>query len=620
MFIEFAEGKKFAASNADISDSIEAFSDCGYLIEDNEVIVDIDHVDKNIIKILIKKFNIKTQIVWTDRGCHLYYLKPNDWTKRAKGVVPFGIEVEFKTAENTKNGITIKRFGQVRDIDNEGNREVLPYYFRAGFGNNRYQLLLKQNTKDSISLGEGDGRNNALHTLKSKIQKYPDHVQVLDFINKYIFDEPLPDKEFDVVARFEDFTGQKDQETLTADTIIKHHKVVKYNGDLYFFDDDHYDNDNDRLKRLVYRYCPDVKTSYIDEVIKQMDYRCEVIPNDKVFEIKFNNGVLYKGEFYECEFTDFTPYTINVDYDPNAEPVREVDDYLTLLTDGDENYKLLIGEILGHILITDKEVKRLHPKFFIFVGDGGNGKGTLLQVIKSIVGADNCSALSIQNMADEKYFNQMSGRLANLGDDIEDAAINPKQMKHLKNISSCDPVEMRKLYENSRTVELVISLIFTSNHILKAFEKGESYKRRVMWLPMYNKPIKKEKTFISKLTSHKALKYWVRLAVEGYHRLYNNDDFTESQSVNEFNKEYHYDNDSTIAFVEYLSDEEIEGKKPKDVYEQYELWAEENGENKLSKKALNQTILSMRGFVSQQKWNSQKQRPQRVFVKEKKKE
>ena len=50
---------------------------------------------------------------------------------------------------------------------------------------------------------------------------------------------------------------------------------------------------------------------------------------------------------------------------------------------------------------------------------------------------------------------------------------------------------MRQLYKQSEDVELTCTLIFTSNHILKSFEKGESYKRRVVWLPMYSKPTKR---------------------------------------------------------------------------------------------------------------------------------
>ena len=53
------------------------------------------------------------------------------------------------------------------------------------------------------------------------------------------------------------------------------------------------------------------------------------------------------------------------------------------LTNNDESYRTLLFEILGHTLIVDKEVKRMLAKFFIFIGGGGNGKGTLLQIHQS---------------------------------------------------------------------------------------------------------------------------------------------------------------------------------------------------------------------------------------------
>ena len=45
------------------------------------------------------------------------------------------------------------------------------------------------------------------------------------------------------------------------------------------------------------------------------------------------------------------------------------------------NYRKRLLEILAHPLIIDKEFKRMLAKFFIFIGGGGNGKGTLLLII-----------------------------------------------------------------------------------------------------------------------------------------------------------------------------------------------------------------------------------------------
>jgi len=193
-------------------------------------------------------------------------------------------------------------------------------------------------------------------------------------------------------------------------------------------------------------------------------------------------------------------------------------------------------------------------------------------------------------MTDERYFTTMQGKLANLGDDIQDEPLDNSQMKLLKNISTCDYVSTRELFKQSREVELTLSLVFTSNHVLKSFEKGESYKRRVIWMPMYSKPKKKDPKFISKLTTPEALEYWMRLMIEGYFRLYNNQTFSESVMVQKYNNDYHEENNGTLTFVRDHKVEDFIGIRSPDVYEEYVNWAEENGLNVQSRKILNATI------------------------------
>jgi putative DNA primase/helicase len=251
---------------------------------------------------------------------------------------------------------------------------------------------------------------------------------------------------------------------------------------------------------------------------------------------------------------------------------------------------LRLLEVLAHPLIVDKEFKRMLAKFFIFVGDGGNGKGTLLLIIRRILGQKNCSGLSIKQMVDERYFSTLENKLVNLGDDVQDEAINNEQMKVLKNISTCDYVAARNLFEQSREVELTLSLIFTSNHILKSFEKGEAYKRRVDWMPMFSKPTTKDRNFISKVTTPEALKYWLKLVVEAYMRIYKNQGFTESKVIAEFNEKYHSMNNNCIEYLEDRKPSDFIGKRALESYQEYEVWAEENGLNVHGKKLFQESL------------------------------
>lgn len=587
MYIEYKPGEKHTGkkdNQGEVSDRLDAFPDAGYILTERDIIVDIDNVPLDIIESMLKTFDIVTQTVYTTRGVHLYFRKPKGF-RGAESATAIGLEVEFKHKKNT-HSITVKQNGVERKTENKGVFQELPEFLQW---NRKFKSLL--------GMGDGEGRNQALYEHRMKMGNIKDWKKVLHFINEHVFAEPLNEKEMEALTRdIQIDTDAEDAESQIAGLLIQQYNVVLYLDTLYWRNEGEYSSDIGELRRLVYEYAPGKKTRFVDEVIRQLEYRCKQIDANGKFDIQLNNGILRDGKFIEVDYKDFTPFTIDVSYKADAAPVNVVDDYIDQLTGYDKDYRELLLEVMAHSLVVDKEFKRLLAKFFIMVGDGGNGKGSFLQVMRTILGGRNCTALSIQNMSDERYFTTMQGKLANLGDDIQDEPLDHTSMKQLKNISTCDYVSTRELFKQSREVELTISLVFTSNHILKSFEKGESYKRRVLWLPMYSKPKKKDPKFISKLTTPAALEYWMKLMIDGYFRLYENQTFTESVAVAKFNSDYHEENNGTLTFINDREPENFIGKRSPEVYEQYETWAIENGMNVQSKKVLNTTIEEVMGI------------------------
>ena len=76
MFVEYVPGTKHAGTKAERSESMDAFTDCGMLLTNEDVVIDIDHLPKDSIKAMISEFGLKTRTVWTDRGVHLWFRKP----------------------------------------------------------------------------------------------------------------------------------------------------------------------------------------------------------------------------------------------------------------------------------------------------------------------------------------------------------------------------------------------------------------------------------------------------------------------------------------------------------------------------------------------------------------
>lgn len=601
MYVKFKKGAKFTKKKGEdlaISDSLDYYDDAGYMLEDNEIVVDIDHVNKDVLEAMIKTFDIKTQYVWTDRGIHLYYKMPQGF-KRAKSNTPLGFEVEYKYSPGT-TAVTIKRDGKLREIHNEGVRENLPKFLMYG----KYDLLL--------GLEEGDGRNQALYNHKRKINLLKDRNKILKFINEHIFTTPLDDKEFETVIRDDGNEIEKDDVYIIYEMFTKEVKCYKYNGNIYHYNGKRFVTNEDELNRLIAPYVKGRKPKFTEDIKKLIDQNCELINKSEAFKIKVRNGYLEDGHFYPYEFTGFTPYYIDIDYDPVAPPVDRVDEYLTNLSDGNEEYREFILEVLGHCLITDPEFKRAIAKFFIFVGDGGNGKGTLLQIISKILGNENCTSLSIKDLTDERYLNNIIGKLANLGDDIQDIPINNDQLKILKNLSTCDTITLRQLYKDALSYQSSASLIFTSNHILHSFEKDEGYKRRVIWCPIFTKPKKVEPDFISKITTPEALNYWFKLIVEAYRRLYERGQFEKVKILDEYNEDYHRENNNVVIYLESIKKEQLLNKSVKATYDDYIIWAEENCFNVLSIRSFSSSV--MKTFELESKTKSINGKSVRIYA------
>ena len=86
MFVEYVPGTKHAGSKAERSETMDAFQDCGMLLNNEDVVIDIDHLPKESIKALISEFGLQTRTIWTARGVHLWFQKPSWLSRRKNGI------------------------------------------------------------------------------------------------------------------------------------------------------------------------------------------------------------------------------------------------------------------------------------------------------------------------------------------------------------------------------------------------------------------------------------------------------------------------------------------------------------------------------------------------------
>lgn len=586
-FIEFQPGEKYAKPGADKSDFTESFQDCGYLLTKDEIVIDIDHLPKGSIRELCKTFDIKTQIVWTNRGAHLYFKKPPRH-RRTDGVCRLGFEIEELTCTNRPNGVTVKRDGVLREIENAGAREALPDIF-----------TVSKRFEDLTGLSEGDGRNRKLYTHKMKLNNCEDWFRIIRFINEHVFDEPLPQKEFDSLSRAEQSEG--DQKTTdeadVAEQVIREFKCAKWASQVWFWSEKagKFISDDEELAAIIAKRIAVKDPNKVEKAMKWLRINAKKYPADYIFKIRLRNGFLADGKFTPIVVDDFTPHCIDIDYNPDAEPVPAIDEYLDQIvnepkyTQQDmQDYRNRLIEIMAYGLIVNPERVRVLSKFHILRGEGSNGKGTFLEIMKTIYQPENCSTLSIEDLADATRINSLTGKLVNLGDDVEDKPLGKTQFKHIKNITSADTVTIRRLYKEAESVVLQAKLIYTSNSDLRTVDKGHALERRMCWVPMFNTVRKPDPNFITKMTTPEALEYWMKLMVEAYVRLYKHG-WTESKICADYNGEYHRHNDISKMFIEELEKDDFLYKTRQEVLDMFDKWNTDD-DRKLNMRAFKQNI------------------------------
>ncbi|AZL15906.1 DNA primase family protein [Rickettsiales endosymbiont of Stachyamoeba lipophora] len=264
---------------------------------------------------------------------------------------------------------------------------------------------------------------------------------------------------------------------------------------------------------------------------------------------------------------------LNVDYDPNATAPR-CEQFLEEIFAYDpdkEIKKILILEMMGYMLLKDCRFE----KFFILVGEGGNGKSVLLNIIKSLLGADNISSVKLSQLADKFLTAELHGKLANIVTEIAEGEQLPDEA--IKTITSGERMIAQRKYQEPFEFEPYATPVFSTNHLPHSRDHSDAIDRRAIILP-FNRKFKREEidtVLPKKLEQEKAGIFNLILnALEG---LLSRGHFSIPPSSDELIREWKHATDQILQFLEQCCTLG-EGKvSSKELYQRYQSWAEDNG-------------------------------------------
>ena len=236
---------------------------------------------------------------------------------------------------------------------------------------------------------------------------------------------------------------------------------------------------------------------------------------------------------------------------------------------------MLLEELIGYTFYRRNELR----KAFMLKGKRHNGKSTFLDMLACLLGEDNISALDLSDLSHEYKAAGLFGKLANLGDDIEDEFIPSAGV--FKKIVSGDRMNANVKFAAPIEFNPYCKLIFSGNTIprLGRGRDSEAIIDRLIIVPFnasFNKGTEGYSPFIKyQLRTDESMEYLVKIGIEGLKRVLAENAFTTTAAIDAELAEYEESLNPISLFFDEMGDSML-NEPTKKCYRLYDQYCFEN--------------------------------------------
>lgn len=123
--------------------------------------------------------------------------------------------------------------------------------------------------------------------------------------------------------------------------------------------------------------------------------------------------------------------------------------------------------------------------FIYFIGEQGkNGKSTLMNIIRAVIGAQNHSDVNIEQLTGNRFaVAELEGKLANFSEESSGIELDSERMGRLKDLSSGGTMFVERKNENGFSFKNKAKLFFSANKAPRFVEQNGAIKRRLLTIP-----------------------------------------------------------------------------------------------------------------------------------------
>jgi len=296
-----------------------------------------------------------------------------------------------------------------------------------------------------------------------------------------------------------------------------------------------------------------------EEVTRWLEMRTRTDPqvaNQHEGLINVRNGMVdwHTGKLYDHEPAYYSTVQLPTVYASDAK-CPAIDLFLRQILPADCLSMML--EWIGYCLTPTTK----YQKAMIELGVGANGKGTLLNVQRALVGHTNVSNIPLQELSDHRFKRaELEGKLVNAFADLDATVL--KRSSYFKMIVAGDEIDAERKYGHPFTFKPFSRLMFSANKMPTSFDRSHAFYRRLLIVPFPNKfeDDNDDTNLLAKLTVPSELSGLLNLAILSLRQLTERGYFDQPATVQSAMAEYKRISDPLVAFLEdrcYTSDTEI---------------------------------------------------------------
>lgn len=358
----------------------------------------------------------------------------------------------------------------------------------------------------------------------------------------------------------------------------------------YYFDGYYRLISDEEMKGMIKLFIPLKlqKTSAINETFNLLYTDLKYVELEKLNNeniINFNNGVLHldTGELksHSPEYLSTIRIPCNYIEDVEMPKTNYFNDFIATLTNGDEDIKKLILQIMG-VVISNVKGYRM-KKALIMFGKGNTGKSVLKNFLTMLIGQENSSNIDLRKMEEKFGKIQLLNKRLVGSNDMSWAKV--VEMETLKQAVGGDPIYAEFKGENGINFIFKGVLWFCTNQLpMFGGDKGDWVYDRLIIIKCDNviPEEKQDKKLVEHLMSEKD--YIVSLAIKGLKQVIQNGykyDIPESCKL--LNDNYKDENSSFRTFLKECCISRIKGEKIPDdnctkgkIHKVYKQWYRDN--------------------------------------------